>query len=612
MAQFGSGRSIIAQNQSAVTDPNGNLIVSPDNTFTGSPLGVAALNQVNIGVPNGTFNLLPADPVGDITPANPLPYWDLYSDEGFVTSMSYDTATQTNSVTIDPTAVGTALGTAILKTRIPIISDDGLDVRHYVASSLVPIIKTAGADKWTATLTSQYLDTTGAAIGTPYVIGTIGERGTATVLASYTNASGAISTSAAELEIAYKVVVGTASPTYSLDIKSVLVATEYGVIGGGGTAGTGFIPLSVITAAGDLIKGAAAGSATVIAQGSKDQVLTVTGTALGSIAWQDLPPTPTPAWTYQEFTSSGTFTVPAGVSHVNVWATGGGQGGQSGRATSSNATAAGGLGGSGGRSALWALRRDIYVGDVATVVIGIGAGGTGGTAITFSKAAGATTQKTTSPGDVTPGNGGDTTFGTYFTVQGATTTTDTVTGFYGLEQISGTAPGSNGAATGGAGGVGSAHPLDGYKYAPFVDGSHFSTAGSAGATGSGSGGTGASGAGGAANSTNGFAGSGGGGGGGSAASSSTAGTGAAGGPGGGGSGGGASARFVSGASQTLVVTGGAGSDGQQWGAGGGAGGAATLAANGTANYASATITMTSGAGGAGKAGRLYVYWMNNV
>jgi len=41
MAQFGSNRSVIAQNQSAVTDPNGNLIVSPDNGWTGSPLGVA-------------------------------------------------------------------------------------------------------------------------------------------------------------------------------------------------------------------------------------------------------------------------------------------------------------------------------------------------------------------------------------------------------------------------------------------------------------------------------------------------------------------------------------------------------------------------------------------
>ena len=611
MAQFGSGRSIIAQNQSAVSDSNGNLIVSPDDSWNASPLGIAARNQVAIGVPNGTFNILPADPVGDISAANPLPYWDWAPDDGFVAVMAYDTTTQTNSIDIDPTAVGTALGTAVLRTRIPITNDEGLDVRHYVSSSLVPIIKVAGGSRWTATLTSQYYDTTGSAIGTPYVIGTLLERGTATNLASYTNASGAISTTAAELELAYTVVVGTASPTYALQIKSVMVATEYGVIGGGG-AGTGFIPLSVITAAGDLIKGAAAGSATVIPQGDKDQVLTVTGTALGSIAWQDLPANPTPSWTYQEFTTSGTFTVPSGVSHVNVWATGGGQGGSSGRATSANTTTASGTGGGGGRSSLWVLRRDIYVADVATVTIGIGAGGTGGTAIAFSKAAGATTQKTTNPVDTDPGVGGDTTFGTYFTSKGATNTGDAATGFYGVEQIAGTAGGGGGAATGGAGTIGLAHPLDTFKYAPLVNNTHFSSAGSAGATASGSGGTGASAAGGAANAANGFAGSGGGAGSGTAATSSIAGTGAAGGPGGGGSGGGAAARFVSGASQTLVVTGGAGSNGQQWGAGGGGGGAAVLAANGTANYASATITMNSGAGGAGKAGRLYVFWLVNI
>lgn len=610
MSQFGSNRSVSASIRSAVTDSNGNLIVSPDDGWTGSPLGVAARNQVTIGVPNGTFNLLPPDPVGEISQSNLLPYWDWAPEEGFTAAMSYDTTTQTNSVEIDPTAVGTALGTAILRTRIQITNDEGLDIRQYVSSSLVQVAKAAGTDKWTATLTSQYYDTTGAAIGTPYVIGTIGERGTATNLASYTNASGPISTSAAELELAYKVVVGTASPTYALQIKSVMVATEYGVIGGGG-AGTGFIPLSVITAAGDLIKGAAAGSATVIPQGNKDQVLTVTGTALGSVGWQDLPANPTPSWTYQEFTTSGTFTVPSGVSHVSVWATGGGQGGQAGRVTSGSATTSSAIGGDGGRTSYWVLRRDIYVADVATVTIGIGAGGAGGTAITFSKAAGATTTKTTSAGEIPLASGGDTTFGTYFTVEGGKTS-GLYSGFYGVEQIAGTAGGAGGLATGGAGTIGLAHPLDAYKYAPFVNSTHFSSAGSAGATATGSGGTGASAAGGAANAVSGFSGSGGGGGGGSAASSSIAGTGGAGGPGGGGSGGGAAARFISGASQTLVVTGGSASAGQWAGAGGGGGGVAVLAANGTANYASATITMTSGAGGAGNAGRLYVFWLVNV
>ena len=565
MAQFGSGRSIIAQNQSAVTDPNGNLIVSPDNEFGGSPLGVAARNQVSIGVPNGTFNLLPADPVGAITTSNPLPYWDLYYDEGFVTEMSYDTTNQTNSVSIDPTAVGTALGTAILKTRIPIISDDGLDVRHYVASSLVPTIKVAGGSKWTATLTSQYYDTTGAAIGTPYVIGTLLERGTATTLASYTNASGPISTSAAELELAYTLVVGTASPTYLLDIKSVLVATEYGVVGGGGGGG---------------------------------------GTVI-------------PGWESQEFLSSGNFVVPTGVEYVTVWAVGGGQGGDGGILTVSNATTSSARGGSGGRSAWWVLRRDIYVGNVGTVTVGIGAGGTGGTAQTFTKAAGATTTFTTPNNANAPGSAGDTTFGTYFTALGANAVGNTYSGWYGVEHLAGTAGGAGGNPNGSAGESGTAHALDFYGGGPLVyTARDFAVGGDDGISGVATGGTGQVGVSGKNSVLSGFAGSGGGGGSGTARSSGggIAGAGGDGGPGGAGGGGGAVSRYISG---TVTIAGTAGDGGDastltNGGAGGGGGGALALSASGTATYNPSTITVRSGAGGDGADGRLYVYWLKDT
>jgi hypothetical protein len=563
MAQFGSGRSIIAQNQSAVTDPNGNLIVSPDNEFGASPLGVAARNQVTIGVPNGTFNLLPADPVGAITSSNPLPYWDLYYDEGFVTEMSYDTTNQTNSVEIDPTGVGTALGTAILRTRIPITNDEGLDIRQYVSSSLIQVLKAAGTDRWTATLTGQYYDTTGAAIGTPYVIGTLGERGTVTNLASYTNGSGFISASAAELELEYTLVVGTASPTYALQVKSVMVATEYGVIKGGG-------------------------GGTVI-----------------------------PGYDYQEFLDSGTFTVPTGVEYVNVWAVGGGAGGGSGEVTSSNNTTSSAQGGSGGRSAWWVLRRDIYVGDVASVSVGIGAGGTGGTAITFTKAAGATTTKNTGPSDGDPGSAGNTTFGTYFTALGANSVGSEYSGWYGLEHLRGTAGGARGNASGSAGSPGSNHSLDAYGGAPFVyTARDFAVGGSAGLAGVATGGTGQVGAGGSASTVSGFAGSGGGAGSGTARSSGggIAGAGALGGPGGGGGGGGAVSRYING---TVTITGTAGNGGDSapitnGGAGGGGGGGLAISASGTATYAASTITVASGAGGDGAFGRLYVYWLKDT
>jgi hypothetical protein len=563
MAQFGSGRSIIAQNQSAVSDSNGNLIVSPDDSWNASPLGIAARNQVTIGVPNGTFNILPADPVGEISAANTLPYWDWAPDDGFVASMAYDTTTQTNSVEIDPTGVGTALGTAILRTRIPITNDEGLDIRQYVSSSLIQVLKAAGTDRWTATLTSQYYDTTGAAIGTPYVIGTIGERGTVTNLASYTNGSGFISASAAELELEYTLVVGTASPTYALQVKSVMVATEYGVIKGGG-------------------------GGTVI-----------------------------PGYDYQEFLDSGTFTVPTGVEYVNVWAVGGGAGGGSGAVTSSNATTSSAEGGSGGRSAWWVLRRDIYVGDVASVSVGIGAGGTGGTAITFTKAAGATTQKNTGPSDGDPGSAGNTTFGTYFTALGANAVGNTYSGWYGLEHLAGTAGGARGNASGSAGSPGTAHTLDFYGGAPFVyTARDFAVGGSAGLSGVATGGTGQVGAGGSASLVSGFAGSGGGAGSGTARSSGggIAGAGALGGPGGGGGGGGAVSRYING---TVTITGTAGNGGDSapitnGGAGGGGGGGLAISASGTAAYAASTITVASGAGGDGAFGRLYVYWLKDT
>ena len=567
MPQFGSGRSIIAQNQSAVADSNGNLIVSPDDSWTGSPLGIGARNQVAIGVPNGTFNILPADPVGEINAGNPLPYWDWAPDDGFIAKMAYDTDAQTNSIDIDPTGVGTALGTAVLRTRIPITNDEGLSVRQYVSSSLIQQTKASGTSKWLATLTSQYYDTTGAALGTPYTIGTFAERNTSTTnLASYTNASGAIPSSAAELELKYTLAVGTASPTYLLKIKSVMVATEYGAIGGG------------------------------------------TATPGGTVI---------PGWESQEFLGSGTFTVPTGVEYVTVWAMGGGGGGDGGILTVSNATTSSARGGSGGRSSWWVLRRDIYVGDVGSVSIGIGAGGTGGTAQTFTKAAGATTTYATPNNANAAGSAGDTTFGTYFTALGANGLGSAYTGFYGVEHLAGTGGGAGGNPNGSAGESGSAHSLDFYGGGPFIEnGRDFMPSGENGLAGVATGGTGQTGVGGTASATTGLAGSGGGGGSGTARSSSggIAGAGGNSGPGGAGAGGGAVSRYING-TVTIAGTAGDGGDAEQilgGGAGGGAGGALALSASGTATYNPSTITVRSGAGGRGTDGRLYVYWLKDI
>lgn len=562
MPQFGSNLSIGAQNRSAVTDSNGNLIVSPDDGFGASPLGIAARNQVEIGLPNGTFNLLPPDSNAPIAANNLLPYWDLYQDDGFVVSMAYDTTLQTWSARIDPTAVGTAPGTAVLRTRVPIVNDEGLDVRHYVSGSLIQGTKAAGASNWTAVLYSQYYDATGAAIGTPYPIGTVLERGTATSLAGYTNASGPISASAAELQVYYTLSVGTASPTYYLDLKSVSVATEYGVIKG-------------------------SGGGTVI-----------------------------PGYEYQEFLESGTFTVPTGVEYVTVWAMGGGGGGDGGILTVSNATTSSARGGGGGRSSWWVLRRNIYVGGTATVSVGIGAGGTGGTAQTFTKAAAATTIFNTPNNANAAGSAGNTTFGTYFTALGANAVGDTYSGWYGVEHLAGTAGGGGGNPNGSAGEVGTAHSVDFYGGAPLLYSARdFAVGGDDGTNGTRTGGTGQVGISGKNSATTGLAGSGGGGGSGTARSSGggIAGAGGDGGPGGGGGGGGAVSIYISG---TVTVSGTAGNGGDaaqltNGGAGGGAGAGLALSAASATVYNASTITVKSGAGGRGSDGRLYVYWLKD-
>jgi len=552
VAQFGSDRSVTAQNQSLVIDANGNAIISPDNSFGASPLGVAARSQVEIGLPNGTFNLLPSNPNSPLAADNLLPYWDLYQDEGFEASMAYDTTLQTWSVRIDPTAVGTAPGTAVLRTRVPIINDEGLDVRHYVSGSLIQGIKVAGGSKWTAVLNSQYYDATGAAIGTPYPIGTVLERGTATSLAGYTNASGAITASAAELEVYYTVTVGTASPTYYLELKSVSVATQYGAIGGGTAAPSG----------------------------------------TATIAWQE-----------DLFTSSGTWTRPAGVNYVTVVAMGGGAGGQSGNAFTSRGNSSASNPGTGGATGAWVILRDVYVD--ADVSIGIGAGGAGGTATTAVKAAAGTASVTIA---LTNGSaGGASTFGSFLSVGGGGGTAVTAT-YYGREVVAGT--------SGNSGSPGSAanHAISGFTsgapFTSFVTG----TSANIGATGASTGASSSSiGASGSANTGLGLGGVGGIGGTANGIATPVGGAGQMGALGASGAGGGGVAARIAAGTMIVTATGGAGGTATNGGgAGGGAGGNVAVGSGTNSQYDTSTITMTTGKGGDGGGGFVIVAYLVNL
>jgi hypothetical protein len=540
MPQFGSNPSVASQNFSATQDINGNSVISSDSAFGASPLGVAARTQALFGIPNANFDLTCPDPNSAVEVDNSIPYWGLETNGTISTTMVYNTTTQNWSVRMDPTGAA-ADDYAILKTRTYLLNDDALALRQKAYASLTRQ-GTTGTAQWSIVLSATYYDDAGALLST-YNIGTAADTGTWTGIDGITTSgSAAISTSAAYADIALTLTAaGSVSGTAKVDINSVLVAT------------------SGATAAGGL-------------------VLT------------------------QTFLTSGTWTRPTGVDYVTIVQLGAGRGGQSGGISSSGTAAGSATGGNGGTSGAWSIRRDVYVGGVATFAVGIGAGGAGGTANSFTKAAAGTAQS--SQASVSGAAGGGNTFGTALS-SGAWTDITTVLG-------------SNGALGGYNSGEG-ATPLDATSaatnvYSSFPYSISGGTAGVAGTAGTGSGGGTASvGTGGTAITGTGYGGGGGGGGSGfSRSSGSITGTnGSVGGRTGSGSGGGGSSRRSDSSSQTVVVTGGNGGDAGpvNIGGGGGGGGGASFAASSSANYNSTTLTMTSGKGGDGQTGFLTVVWV---
>lgn len=167
----------------------------------------------------------------------------------------------------------------------------------------------------------------------------------------------------------------TASRTVTLPDANINFATGLGIAQGGTgqtTASAAFNALSPITSTGDLIIGNGVNSATRLGVGAIGTVLTSNGTG-ATPSWQ----TPTAGSGFsnlQIFTSSGTFTIPTGVTKVKVTVVGGGGGGGNG------SNGVGASGGGGGGAAI-SILSGVTPGNTLTVTIGAGgsAGVAGGT-----------------------------------------------------------------------------------------------------------------------------------------------------------------------------------------------------------------------------------------
>jgi hypothetical protein len=569
MPTLGSDGGFQADNRGGIIDDQGNTIVTADTSFAASPLGVAARTQALYGIPNANFNLTPPDADAPIVAnQNDLPYWSIedLSDGQITATTVFDDATQTYGLELNPGTAATD-SSLTLSTRSYILTDDNLALRQK-ALSVLSKSGTAGgtASEWNLQLSAIYYDANDTALSTA-VIGTALDTGTWTSFSGTTTPGGsAINSSAQYVDLTYRLAT-TAAVTGSVKatIKSLLLTTSTPAAGGGG---------------GLIISDA--------------------------------------------YTSSGTWTRPAGVDYllavVAIGAGGGGGGGPVSASFSGSARS----GGSGGGGARWAAIRDLYVGDVGSVSVGIGAAGAGGLGTSFTKASGVST--TAFLFGTNGGAGGATTFGSFITVPGGggglAGTSATVAGgtaggagTFTVQDSSQLVAGNGGNSPTSAGpGTGLAGSATAFVQLTFTPSSVVGNAGAAavgtantpsttisrgtfGAGGSAGWGAGGGGGGGQNNSSIGYAG-------------------AAGGVGAGGGGGGGlffnidgtATPGTSGFATGTAGSGGAGAAGA--GAGGGGGGALGLRTGGnTAPYNVMSLTLESGAGGAGSGGIVYVIYV---
>ena len=306
-----------------------------------------------------------------------------------VTSVTDSTSTTSSTVAASATAVKSAYdlaNAAVPKSLVDVKGD-------LIAATAADTVARLPVGTNTHVLTADSAEATGLKWAAPAAAGVTSVTGTAPI-ASSGGATPAISIAAATTSVVGAVQLSDSTSTTS----SVLAATPTAVKSAYDLANAA-IPKTLTTTTGDVIYASAANTPARLGIGTTNQVLSVVG---GIPSWATLSAAGADV---QEFTSSGTWTKPAGKTAVYVFAVGAGGGGASG-SRGNQVTGAGGAGGNGGVVARkWLVASTL----ASTVSVTIGAGGAGGTGLTAG---------TTTVDGITGTDGGNTTFGTALTAHG--------------------------------------------------------------------------------------------------------------------------------------------------------------------------------------------------